>query len=232
MASWIRSLALAVVATLAFTTIGCYSLKPPPPMRTPVESYRVGPPDTLGINILPDPQINRSVTIRPDGMISIDLIGDVPASGRTVSEIAEDIQTRVRRYKRDATVSVNLTAARSPTVTVLGRGGNPKTFALAKETRIAEAMANIGGGNEQAANSRIRVVRVVDGEVTVHKVNLDAIEDGDLSSNIFLAPGDLIVVPVTYWSEVGFVARALFWPLQQVLGFGTRIATTVVTGGI
>ena len=73
-------------------------------------AYRVGPPDLLDITILPDPVIEREVVVRPDGMISVDLVGDIPAAGRTTEEIAADVEARIGRFKRDARVTV----ARSP----------------------------------------------------------------------------------------------------------------------
>ena len=98
------------------------SLSPLPVSPQP-ETYRVGAPDVLSIQALPDPVIARTVTVRPDGYITFDLIGDVEAAGRTCTQIAEDIARRLSRFKRDASVTVSVEAARSEVVSVYGEVG-------------------------------------------------------------------------------------------------------------
>ena len=217
---------MLVLALSACTT----ELRPPPPYTAAKEVYRVGPPDTLEVNVLPEPVIRRSITVRPDGMISVDLIGEVVAAGKTVEEIAADIEGRIGRFKRDASVTVSLNAARSPTVTIVGRGGAHTTFSLTKSTRVVEALTRGSGPNEYAAISRIHIVRATGSSVERIPVNLKAIMGGDLSTNVYLRSGDIVVIPRTRWAEVGYAARALFFPFQQIFGFGTRVVTRVATG--
>jgi len=202
-----------------------------PPAAPASQPYRTGPPDQLIVTILPDPIIERSVVVRPDGMISIDLIGDIPASGRTTEEIASDIEKRISRFKRDANVTVALAASRSIQITILGEVGRPSTFALTRDTRAVEALGQVGGPTLLAAKSRIKVIRFQETETRVYRVNLSAMEDGDLQTNMLLQGGDLVVVPPTYWASVGHFLRALFYPIQQVFGLGAQGATTVFTGG-
>ena len=138
-----RSLGLLalLVAPLA---VACTTPGVAPPMASS-QPYTVGPPDELRVSVLPEPEIQREVIVRPDGMISVDLIGDIPAAGRTTSEIAADIEKRIARYKRDARVTVALKASLSSQVTVLGEVVRPMTFPLARETRISEALGMVGG---------------------------------------------------------------------------------------
>ena len=110
---------------------------PPPPVSQP---YRIGPPDQLHVTILPEPLIERTVVVRPDGMISIDLVGDIPAAGRTAQEVADDIQLRISRFKRDASVTVALSESLSTEITVLGEVTRPSTFPLSRETHLIEAL--------------------------------------------------------------------------------------------
>jgi polysaccharide export outer membrane protein len=154
----------------------------------------IGPPDQLTVTILPEPIIERSVLVRPDGMISIDLIGDVPAAGRTPEEIAADIENRISRFKRNARVTVALEESLSAQVTVLGEVIRPVTFPLERETRVVEALGMVGGPTIFAAKSRIKVIRFQEGKSRIYRVNLNALEDGDLGTNILLQGGDLIVV--------------------------------------
>jgi polysaccharide export outer membrane protein len=226
-----RGSAVAVPLLLGLLLLaGCASPSGPPPALS-APAYRVGPPDQLTITILPDPIIERSVVVRPDGMISIDLIGDIPASGRTTQEIASDIEKRISRFKRNARVTVALAQALSTEITVLGEVGRPSTFALARDTRVVEAIGTVGGPSMFAAKSRIKVIRFEEGKTQVIRVNLSAMEDGDLRTNILLRGGDLVIVPPTRWAQVGHALRGIFYPIQQVFGLGAQAATTVYTGG-
>ena len=213
--------ALALALTfLMLVAPGCASYEPaPPPAEGSFADYRVGAPDVLTVSILPEPTVERSVTVRPDGMITIELIGDVPASGRTVSEIAADIERRISRFKRDASVTVGLVAATSTAVTVMGEVNNPTNFPLVRQTRVVEALGMVGGETVFARKTKIRVVRSGGGETAVYLVNLDAIRSGDLSTNMLLRTGDIVYVPPTIMARIGYAANALFLPFQPIFGF-------------
>jgi polysaccharide export outer membrane protein len=231
-----RALRRLAVSLLAFATApllaacaGTGSGQPPGPE---VRSYRVGPPDQLRVTIIPDPVIEREVVVRPDGKISIDLVGDIAASGRTTEEIAADIQTRIGRYKRDAQVTVALAAALSDQITVLGEVNQPSTFPLARQTRLVEAIGTVGGPTTFAAKGRIRLIRTQEGQTRVYTVNLKAIEKGNLSTNYVLQGGDLVVVPPGVMASIGYAVQAVLFPFQQIFGFGASVTTKVFTGGI
>ena len=210
---------LALAGVLLLLGLGCTTFDPiPPPDEVSFSAYRVGAPDVLAVTVLPEPLIARTVTVRPDGMISMDLIGDVPADGRTVDEISADIERRISRYKRDASVTVALEAAASTEITVFGEVNGPSAFPLLKETRVAEAIGQVGGETIFARTSRIRVVRSGGGETAVYLVNLNAIRRGDLSTNIQLVTGDIIYVPPTIFARIGYALNALLLPFQPVLG--------------
>lgn len=218
-----RGLALAGLV-LIVAAAGCAITPEAPPASTGYETYRVGAPDTLLITVLPDPTIERQAVVRPDGMISIDLVGDVPAGGRTVEEIAADVEKRIGRFKRGASVTVAVVLARSSSVTLLGEVGGNRSMALLKETRIAEAIGQAGGLNRFANLDQIRVIRHMGGQTHVYHVDLGAIQNGDLSTNMLLAGGDIIYAPPTIWARVGHALNALLYPLQPFLGFGTSLA--------
>jgi polysaccharide export outer membrane protein len=226
----IARLGIALLVLLALTALGCRTTPAPPPMSGSYAAYRVGAPDALTVTILPDPMIQNAVVVRPDGMITVDLIGDVPAGGRTAEEIAADVENRIARYKRDAKVTVAVAGAQSTGITVLGEVGSQRSFPLPKETRVVEAIGQVGGvsGWGFAASSRIRVIRSEGGETTVYKVDLNAIQKGDLRTNILLARGDIIYVPSTAWAKIGYVIQAVLFPFQPFLGIGTSAARSLV----
>jgi len=210
---------------------GCAS-RTGPPEGPGTQPYVTGPPDQLTVIILPEPIIERDVVVRPDGMISIDLIGDVPAAGRTTEEIASDIENRISRFKRNASVTVSLERSLSAQITVLGEVIRPLTFPLERETRVVEAIGMVGGPGILAAKSRIRVIRFQEGRSQVYRVNLNALEDGDLRTNILLQGGDLVVVPPTVAATIGHWLGNLFYPIQRVLGLGIQSVTTIYSGGM
>ena len=221
----------AMVALACLVGLGCTVPLNPAPSHTS-SIYHVGPPDELLVNILPEPRIERTVIVRPDGFISVDLIGDVEATGRSLEEIAVDIQQRVARYRRDSLVTVSLLAAQSSTVVLFGEVRTPGTFNLTRDTRIAEAIGTHGGTTIFAAKSRLRVIRPApDGQTQVIRVDLKDIQRGDLSTNIMLYDGDIIVAPPNALARVGYLVQTLLFPFQPILGMGgTAIAIAGAAG--
>jgi polysaccharide export outer membrane protein len=216
---------MPVLLTLALlAAMGCSTVLSPPPAAPTPSVYRVGAPDQLLVSILPDPVIERAVTVRPDGMISIDLAGDIRAAGHTVDQIAAEVEKRVSVYKRGASVTVSVVAAQSTAVTVLGEVRGNQSFPLVKQTRVAEAMGIVGGTTIFGNIDAVRVIRSQGGETVVYEVDLAAISEGDLRTNIVLVAGDLVYVPPTVWARFGYAMQALFFPLQPILGFGVSLA--------
>jgi polysaccharide export outer membrane protein len=211
------SLGLAALALLGALGCASHPLAPPPEAGS-FAVYRVGAPDQLEVTVLPDPPIERRIVVRPDGMISLDLIGDVPAGGRTIEEIAADIEQRMSRFKRDASVSVRLAAAASTAVTVFGEVRAPRAFALTKETRVAEAIGQVGGETIFARTGKIRVIRAAGAESAVYTVDLNAIRAGDQSTNMLLRSGDIVYVPPNIFARIGYAMNALLLPFQPFMG--------------
>ena len=121
-----HGIALTVAVAGAFgalLALGCASTSPPnlPPAKT-AELYRVGASDQLTVRVLPDPAIERTVKVRPDGRFSFDLIGDVEATGRTTDEIEADITQRIAEYRQSPSVSIALDSERHEEAPVLFTG--------------------------------------------------------------------------------------------------------------
>jgi len=223
----LRGAAAIIAGAAAATALGCTTLTPSPIVESPL-SYRVGAPDSLTITILPEPAITAGVTVRPDGMITVPLIGDVPARDRTIPDIAADIEERIARFKRDPNVSVTLSTAASPEIVILGEVRRQGAFPLVKETRALEAIGLVGGTTEFGWDSHIRVIRTVNGEVKILRVKLNKIRKGDLSTNLLLEPGDFVYVPPTPWAQVGYFMNTLLFPLQPALGLGRSLGANMI----
>jgi polysaccharide export outer membrane protein len=221
--SWFLLLLLACAGAVA-----CAGPRPPP--ASPARStYRIGAPDHLRIKILPDPAIEQDAVVRPDGMISVDLIGDVQATGRTAGQIAAEIENRIARFKRSASVTVSVLNARTNTVVIYREDGRGAAIELAKETRVAEAIAQAGGYSFLSRRAKVRVIRT-DGEATeVLRVNLAAIQRGDLRTNYVLSGGDIVIVPPNAFAIVGYAFQAVLFPFQGLLGAaGTALGTAAL----
>lgn len=222
----LASLALVVLGAMA-----CASPAPPPAL-IPHSAYRVGAPDEIQISILPEPRIERVLTVRPDGKVSLDLIGDVQASGLTTEQIAESVRVAIGRYKRDSSVTVTVIAAESDTISLFGEVRSPGTFPILHDIRVAEAIAQLGGTTHFASKRYIRVIRTDNRKTVVHDVNLTRIQGGDLSTNIQLMSGDIIVVPPTTLAKVGYFLQQLLFPFQPLIEVGRSYGGVTSVPGI
>ena len=216
-----------LLALLALGATACSTTPAGPPPAPPVEGYVVGAPDELLVQILPEPEILREVRVRPDGMISIDLVGDIPAAGRTPAQIAQTIQTEISRFKRDAAVNVTVVTSASRFVTIFGEVAAPGIFALDSETRVSEAIGRVGGPRAFASLNNVRIVRTVGSRAEILDVRLKDIQNGDLSTNFVVAEGDLIIVPPTVLARVGYAFQMLLFPLQPLLSGAATVGSGV-----
>lgn len=219
--SWLLAGALLLLT-------GCINPVPPPPVEYP--DYLVGAPDQLMVTALPEPRVEQTLTVRPDGKITVELVGDVQADGRTTQDIADEIQRRISRFKRGAAVTVALISAESPSITILGEVNRPTTFPLTRQMRVAEAIGIVGDLTSFASESRVRLIRPGD-PTRVIIVDMDDIERGNLSTNVQVFAGDLVYVPPTWWAQIGYTIEAIFFPFQPIFG-ATRRGAVVASGGL
>jgi polysaccharide export outer membrane protein len=200
-------------AALAGLLIGSLLLSLPHPGQaedaaTPVETapsafselYRIGVDDQLQVAVWRNPELSVSVPVRPDGRISVPLIGDVLAGGRTPEEVAGDIEKQLATYVRDPKVAVILTDLRShefiSRVRVTGAVRLPVSIPYRQGMTVLDAVLQAGGVNDFAAANRTRLYRKAAGETRTIDVRLGAILGrGDLETNVDVQPGDVITVP-------------------------------------
>ena len=191
----------------------------PPQIAAGVKSelYRVGASDQLTVRVLPDPAIDRTVVVRPDGYFSMDLIGDVEAAGKTPAEIAADVETRMEEFRQSPSVMVSLEGPLSNAVAVLGEVNSPTLFPLERDTRLSEAIARAGGATNLAAASRVRIIRQTSGDDLLFLANLDNIQGGVAETDMLLQRGDMVFVPPAATVEAGYAVRRILFPLEQVM---------------
>ena len=162
-------------------------------------TYRIGPGDTLNIFVWRNPDLTANVPVRPDGRISVPLLEDVVASGKTPTDLAREIESSLGRYVKSPLVTVIVTNFVGPyteQVRVVGAATAPRAISYRANMTLLDAMIEVGGLNEFAGGNRSTLVRKVDGKQKQYRVRIgDLIKDGDISANVNLLPGDVIIIP-------------------------------------
>jgi polysaccharide export outer membrane protein len=166
----------------------------------PVSAYLIGVDDQVQVSVWRNPELSVTVPVRPDGMISVPLVGDVLAGGQTPMSVADAIRGKLGAFVRDPNVTVIVTELRSheylSRVRVTGAVTSPRSLPYRQGMTVLDAVLEAGGPNQFASAERSRLYRQQDDESTVMKVELDAIlKKGDLETNYRLQPGDIITVP-------------------------------------
>jgi len=175
----------------------------PPPLQataTAVDSYKIGVDDIVQVSVWRNPELGITVPVRPDGMISVPLVGDVSAGGHTPAEVAKDIQTKLASFVRDPQVAVILTDLRSheylSRVRVTGAVRQPISIPYRPGMTVLDAVLAAGGVTEFAAGDRSELYRKSGEGTETYAVRLDKILNrGDLSTNFPVSPGDVITIP-------------------------------------
>jgi polysaccharide export outer membrane protein len=172
---------------------------PPIPSERSVtsEEYLIGPEDIVEVMVWKNPDLSRVVNVRPDGKISLPLIGDIKAAGNTTPQLQEEITERLRSYYKELPpVSVIVQQVNSYAIYVLGEVKSPGKYVVKSGTTFLQAIALAGGFSEFASTNKI-LVRSVDGrdyKGTIKNVNYKEVIAGK-KDNVFLNPGDTIIIP-------------------------------------
>lgn len=163
--------------------------------------YIIGPEDVLEISVWKNAELSKTVNVRPDGMISLPLIGDVMAADRTPNQLRKAIIEKLKEYQETVVVSVIVQEVRSYNIYILGEVVNPGIYSLQRRTTLLQAIAMAGGFNQFASKNKILVIR----EQTADSAGEEKIKirfDDILSTNskmpdknLTLKPGDTIFVP-------------------------------------
>ena len=168
---------------------------------TPITSvadpgYRLGAEDVMLISVWKDEQLTREVVVRPDGMFSFPLVGDIQAEDRTVEEIRTDLIKRLVKYIPNPNVSVAVMKVLSYKIYVVGRVNKPGEYLIGHYTDVLQALSLAGGLTPFAAENDIKVIRRVRGQQQVFPVRYGDLRKGqDLEQNILLQRGDTVMVP-------------------------------------
>jgi polysaccharide export outer membrane protein len=202
MKTLVRLCSLACLLLMAACTTVPASNEAPPVTAHPeaVTNYHIGVDDQLQITVWQNPELSVSVPVRPDGKITVPLIGDVLAGGQTPTQVSGEIQDKLKAYVRDPQVAVIVTQLRSheylTRVSVTGAVQHPVSAPNHQGMTVLDAILAAGGVNVFASADDTVLYRKVDGVTKAYRVRLDKIlQSGDLATNYPLQPGDVITVP-------------------------------------
>lgn len=171
----------------------------PTPSRAAVGSdYVIGPGDTLQVYVWRDPDLTVTVPVRPDGKITTPLVQDMVAVGKTPTQLARDIEKVLSEYVKSPEVNIIVTkpASALSQVRVIGQVKRPAPVPYREGMTVLDAVLAVGGLTDFAAGNRAHLVRMENGKEVEIRVKLDKlVNGGDMSQNLPLRPGDVLVVP-------------------------------------
>ena len=157
--------------------------------------FRLGPDDVIEVSVYQEKELSATVPVRPDGKISIPLIGEMPASGKTAVELQKEISIRYAKFISEPAVTVVVKEVNSPKVSVLGEVKNPGMYKIKDRATLLDAIAMAGGLTEYAKRDKVTLIRVNPaGETSRVKVNLDDQIKGSRGNTIYILPYDKIYV--------------------------------------
>ena len=165
--------------------------------------YRIGPGDNVIISVWRHPEVSLTVPVRPDGKITTPLVEDLPASGKTGTELARDIEKALAKFIQDPVVTVTVTGFVGPygeQIRVIGQAAKPQALAYREGMSVMDVVIAVGGLTEFAAGNKASIVRNIGGKQQKLAVRLnDLIRDGDISANMPVRPGDILVIPESFF---------------------------------
>ena len=174
-----------------------------PPQEGPGPNYVVGPLDNLSIFVWRNPELSTSVQVRPDGRFSVPLIDDMVATGKTPTELARAIEEKLGSYIQSPIVTVMVTGFVGPfaqQVRVVGAAAKPQAIPYRANMTLLDVMIAVGGLTEFASGNGAALVRSESGAQKEYGIRIsDLLKDGDSTANVGIMPGDVIIIPESFF---------------------------------
>jgi polysaccharide export outer membrane protein len=183
---------------------GCETAPLAPNVEPPTEyTYIIGPGDSIEMFVWGNPEVTRTVPVRPDGKISAPLVEELQASGKTPFQLARDIERELGKFIRNPLVSVivsNFIGPYSEQVRVVGQATKAQAVPYKENMSLLDLMILVGGVTDYAAANRATIVRTVNGVQQQFRVRIDdLLDDGDITANVNVLPGDILIIPEAYF---------------------------------
>ena len=196
-----RLLALGSVLTIGLTGCAGTPTYDPAPKSAGGSgwNYLVGPGDSVNVFVWRNTDVSGTFPVRPDGKMTMNLIEDMQASGKTPTQLARDIEAALSKYIQEPIVTVVVAGGVGPfdqQVRVIGEAAKPQALNYREKKSLVDLMIAVGGLTEFAAGDKAYVLRTVDGKPAKLGVRLESLlKDGDIDANVDLLPGDVLVIP-------------------------------------
>ncbi len=191
-------MALVAAVVLAGCASGPKYPPAPPTAATSDYNYIVGPGDSLNIIVWRNPELSMSVPVRPDGKVTTPLVDELVAQGKNSSEIARDVEKALSKYVRDPIVTVIVTSFVGPyseQIRVVGEAAKPQFLPYKQKMTLLDVMIAVGGLTDFADGNAASILRAAEGDKRYAVRIKDLIKRGDLSANVEMRPGDVLVIP-------------------------------------
>ncbi|USX17783.1 polysaccharide export protein [Oxalobacteraceae bacterium OTU3REALA1] len=197
---YLRFSAGAIVAAALLLSACANRIALVPPDEPPAQlAYLIGAGDNININVWRNPEVSVSVPVRPDGKITTPLVEDLQAAGKTSTELARDIEKALEKYIQQPMVTVIVTSFVGPysqQIRVIGQAARPQALAYRQGMSLMDVLIAVGGITDFAAGNKANIIRTVDGTRRAVPVRLhDLLRKGDISANVAVLPGDVLVIP-------------------------------------
>jgi polysaccharide export outer membrane protein len=192
------------IALAALVITGCASSHPPAPAAAASAdySYKIGPGDNLNIVVWRNPELSMSVPVRPDGKISAPLIDDLNAMGKDSTSLARDIEKELAKFIRDPVVTVIVTGFVGPyseQIRVIGEAAKPQILAYKQKMTVLDVMIAVGGITDFADGNRATILRTAENNAQYTVRLKDLVKGGDVSANVEMKPGDVLIIPQSWF---------------------------------
>lgn len=165
--------------------------------------YLVGPGDSVNIIVWRNPELSMVVPVRPDGKMTTPLVEDLPASGKTPTELARDIEKSLSKYIQSPVVTVivnQFVGPYSEQIRVIGEAAKPQALPYRENMSLLDVMIAVGGITDFAAGNRASILRTIGGAREQFGIRLvDLVRNGDLTANLAMRPGDVVVIPQSFF---------------------------------
>ena len=192
-----------LIAFAAAVVAGCAGSGPkypPAPVAaaTPDYNYIVGPGDNLNIIVWRNPELSMTVPVRPDGKIATPLVDELVAQGKTSSQIARDVESAIAKFVRDPIVTVVVTSFDGPyseQIRVVGEAAKPQFLPYKQKMTLLDVMIAVGGLTDFADGNSASILRAAEGDKQYGVRIKDLIKRGDMSANVEMKPGDILIIP-------------------------------------
>ena len=197
---------LAGLAGLAAVVLaGCSTptYDPPPTVASsPDYRYLIGTGDSVNVIVWRNPELSMTVPVRPDGRLTMPLVEDLQALGRTPTELARDIEKALSKFVRDPVVTVIVAGASGPfgeQIRIIGEAAKPQALPYRQNMTILDVMIAVGGLTDFADGNKTVLVRGAEqGKMYTVRLN-DLIKRGDISVNVDMKPGDVLIIPQSWF---------------------------------